>query len=318
MTPLPSDLGIVVVAYGSPALLERNLVGLGRSVPRRRIVIVDNFAGLAQREATTAVCEREGWTLLAPGLDLGFAAAVNAGVRLLRSRGCRLLLVLDPAVRIDEPALLALARDCAANPQRLISPRIVRPDGTLWFGGGTVDIRRGLALTGRASDSAAPDGWLSGACLMIHTGLWGWLDGFDESYFLQWEDVDLSWRCVAAGGSLAVREDIRVVREEDGDRSLALPSPLQVYSACRNRLAFAARHLSRRHLIRWLLLSPVYAMGVLRTGHRRGPAGSGGPLMAAAMRGTGAGAVLAIRMLTTPPTGAGSCPPVTAAKSAVR
>jgi len=318
VTPLPPDLGIVVVAYGYPDLLERNLVDIGRRMPRGRVVVVDNFSGFAQRDATTAICEREGWTLLAPGLDLGCAAAVNAGVRLLRSRGCRLLLVLDPAVHVDEPALLALAQDCAANPQRLINPRIVRPDGTLWFGGGTVDIRRGRTLTSRTADSAAPDGWLSGACLMIHAGLWDWLDGFDESYFLQWEDVDLSWRCVAAGGSLAVREDITVVHGENGGRARSPGSPVQVYSACRNRLAFAAGHLSRRHLLRWLLFSPVYALEVLRSGTRGGLAHSGGPLLAAAVRGTGAGIVLAVRMLTAPLTGTDVCPPVTVAKSTVR
>ncbi|MET1045066.1 MAG: hypothetical protein ABWX59_13220 [Microbacteriaceae bacterium] len=317
MTPLPPDLGIVVVAYGSPDLLARNLVELGRRLPHGRVVVVDNFSGLAAREATTVLCEREGWTLLAPGLDLGFAAAVNAGVRLLRSRGCRLLLMLDPAVRIDAATLVALALDCAANPQRLVSPRIVQPTGTPWFGGGTVDIRRGRTRTGSAADSAAPGGWLSAACLMIHAGLWDWLDGFDESYFLQWEDVDLSWRCVAAGGSLVVREDLTVVRTDSG-QAPAQRSPLQVYSACRNRLAFAARHLSRRHLIRWLLLSPVYAMEVLRSGTGGDAVRSGSPSLTAALRGTGAGIVLAVRMLTSPPTGTGGCLPVTAAKSAVR
>ena len=317
MTLLPPDLGIVVVAYGSRDVLARNLVDVGRLLPHGRVVVVDNFSGIAEREATTTLCEREGWTLLAPGLDLGFAAAVNAGVRLLLSRGCRLLLMLDPAVRIDEAALVAMALDCAANPQRLLSPRIVDPTGSLGFGGGTVDIRRGRTRTGSATDSAAPDGWLSAACLMIHAGLWDWLDGFDESYFLQWEDVDLSWRCVAAGGSLVVREDIRVVRTDSGQAS-AQRSPLQVYSACRNRLVFAARHLSRRHLIRWLLLSPVYAAEVLRGGTGGGATRSGGPSLAAALRGTGAGIVLAVRMLTAPPTGTGGCLPVTAAKSAVR
>ena len=95
-----TEVGIVVVTAGFPDLLEDNLGGLGRSVSSGRIVVVDNFSGLAQRDATTDLCARMGWTLLAPGLDLGFAAAVNAAVRLLRSRGCTLLLVLDPAVRI--------------------------------------------------------------------------------------------------------------------------------------------------------------------------------------------------------------------------
>jgi GT2 family glycosyltransferase len=93
---LPADLGIVVVNHGHPDLLERNLLAIGRQASAGRVVVVDNCTGLAQREATTAVCRREGWLLIAPGLDLGFAAAVNAGVRLLRSRGCHRLLILSP------------------------------------------------------------------------------------------------------------------------------------------------------------------------------------------------------------------------------
>lgn len=294
MTSLPTGLGIVVVNCGYPDLLEDNLVGLGRRLPRGRVVVVDNFSGLAQREATTTVCAREGWTLLAPGLDLGFGAAVNAGVRLLRTRGCHLLLVLDPAVRIDEPAVLALAQACDEDPQRILSPRIDLPDGSPWAGEGRVDMRRGRPLGNSATDDAAPAARISGACMMIHAGLWDWLHGFDETYFLHWEDVDLSWRCVAAGGSPAVRDDIRAVR---GGRARGGASPLQVYAACRNRLVFAARHLDRRQLLGWLLSSPGYAADVLH-----GPNGGdrrrhGGRLLAAAVRGTAAGTAPALRML---------------------
>ena len=294
-----TEVGIVVVTAGFPDLLEDNLGGLGRSVSSGRIVVVDNFSGLAQRDATTDLCARMGWTLLAPGLDLGFAAAVNAAVRLLRSRGCTLLLVLDPAVRIDELGVLALAAGCAADPQRILTPRIVGTDGSGWFGGGTVDIRRGRTQTNGDADSSAPAGWLSGACLMIHASLWDWLDGFDETYFRHWEDVDLSWRCVAAGGSLAVRDDVRVVRGAGGSRGGAGSTPLDVYASCRNRLVFAARHLGRWHLLRWLLLSPAYAVEVLRN-DGSDPARQAGPLVAAAVRGTGAGATLALRSLAAP------------------
>ncbi|WP_166787841.1 glycosyltransferase [Cryobacterium adonitolivorans] len=296
MTSLPAGLGIVVVSYGYPDLLEENLVGLGRRMPRERIVVVDNFSGLAEREATTALCAREGWTVLAPGLNLGFGAAVNAGVRMLRSRGCHLLLVLDPAVRIDEQAVLALTQACAADPQRIFSPRIDLPDGSLWFGGGTVDLRRGRPLGAAAAASAAPAGWVSGACMMIHAGLWDWVGGFDETYFLHWDDIDLSWRCAAAGGSPAVRDDVRAVRG-DGGRLCDGSSPLHVYSACRNRLVFAARHLGRRQLLGWLLFSPGYAADVLRSPNGAGRARHGGRLVAAAVRGTAAGIALALRML---------------------
>lgn len=294
MTSLPADLGVVVVSSGHRDLLEGNLLALGRRVSRGRVVVVDNFSGLAERDATTALCAREGWAVLAPGLNLGFGAAVNAGARLLRSRGCRLLLVLDPAVRIDEAAVLALAEACTADPQRIVSPRIDLPDGSPWFGGGTVDLRRGRALRTSPADSAAPAGWLSGACMMIHASLWDWLDGFDETYFLHWDDVDLSWRCAAVGGSLAVRDDIRAVRHGQAAEG---SSPLHVYSACRNRLVFVARHLGRRRFLGWLLFSPGYAADLLRSPSSADRTGHGGRLLAAAVRGTAAGTVLALRMV---------------------
>lgn len=301
-TSLPADLGIVVVNHGYPDLLERNLVGLGRGACSERVVVVDNFCGLDQREMTTALCMREGWTLLAPALDLGFAAAANAGVRLLRSRGFRRLLILSPEVRISKSGALALAEECAENPQCLLSPRIAHPDGSLWFGGGTVDVGRGLALADADADSSAPQGWLSGTCLMVHASLWEWLGGFEEDYFLCWEDIDLSWRCAAAGGAIAVRQDIVAVRSIEGvsggvEVGVEARSPLYVYFNCRNRLAFAASHLGRARILAWLLLCPVYAAEVMSAARRRDPGCGRGTLALSALRGTLSGGVLALKRL---------------------
>jgi len=298
---LPDDLGIAVVNYGSPALLERNLVALARQLPGERVVVVDNFCTLTDREATTALCTREGWTLLTPGLNLGFGAGMNAAVGLLIARGCRRLLLLNPDALIDETGVSTLAAGCAEDPQRILSARIERPDGSLWFGGGTVQVERGRTRTGDGADSSAPYGWLSGACLMIHATLWRWIGGFDERYFLYWEDVDLSWRCVAAGGSLAVRDDVAVVHSVGGSQDGSGKSTLYVYSNCRNRLVFAARHLGRGQLLRWLMLSPAYAVDVLQRGGRRHLARHAAPLLLAAARGTAAGMRAALGTLVVPP-----------------
>lgn len=297
---LPADVGIVVVNYGSPTLLEHNLVALGRQVSGEHLVVVDNFSGLAARAATMALCTREGWTILAPGLNLGFGAGMNAGVALLIARGCRRLLLLNPDALIDEAGVRTLADACAEDPQCLVSARIVRPDGSLWFGGGTVQIDRGRTRTGGGADSSAAYGWLTGACLMVHASLWQWIGGFDERYFLYWEDVDLSWRCVAAGGTLAVRHDVTVVHSVGGSQASSGKSTLYVYSNCRNRLVFAARHLGRGPLLRWLLLSPGYAAGVLQRGGRRDLARHAGPLLLAAARGTLAGLRVALPRLAAP------------------
>jgi N-acetylglucosaminyl-diphospho-decaprenol L-rhamnosyltransferase len=298
---LPADLGIVVVSHGRPDLLERNLVELGRSVRGDQVVVVDNFCGIAQRDATTALCGREGWTLLAPALDLGFAAAANAAVQVLTARGCRRLMILNPEVRISPADVLTLAEGCAADPQRILGPRL-RTEDAATFGGDP--LRTGVF--GARAAGRPPRGRPGSACLMIHAALWRWLDGFDESYFLYWEDVDLCWRAVAAGGGATVRDDVIAVR--GGNSSAAASegvSTLQVYSHCRNRLAFAVQHLGRRQLLHWLMLSPVHVGAVLRdaAGARRA---NGWPLLVAALRGTAAGVALAVgRLAALSPAGGG-------------
>jgi N-acetylglucosaminyl-diphospho-decaprenol L-rhamnosyltransferase len=283
---LPADLGIVVVNYGFPTLLEENLVALARRHRGDQVVVVDNFSGIAQRAATTALARREGWALIAPALNLGFGAGVNAGARHLITRGCQRLLLLNPDALIDEAGVRALAVGCAADPASLQCPRIERPDGTLWFGGGTLDVGTGRTRTGRGSDSSAPNGWVTGACLMVHSSMWQWLNGFDERYFLYWEDIDLSWRCTKAGGSLVVRDDVTVVHGVGGTQAGAGKSRAYVYFNIRNRMLFAASHLGRGRLLRWALFAPGYAAEVLQRGGRRDLLRSLAPLLVAALRGS--------------------------------
>jgi len=86
--------------------------------------------------------------------------------------------------------------------------------------------------------------WLSGACFAMHRDLWTTVAGFDDDYFLYWEDVDLSYRVVKAGGRLAVRQDLVAVHDVGGtqhDVTQRAKSSTYYYYSCRNRLVFAAK-----------------------------------------------------------------------------
>lgn len=152
-----------------------------------------------------------------------------------------------------------------------MAPTITGTDGGHWFAGGSVLVREGRTTTVPGTDSSAPGGWLTGACLAFGPELWQRTGGFDDRYFLYWEDVDLSWRCTAAGGQLVVRSDIRITHSIGGTQSTKgmAKSASYYYYNCRNRLLFASRHLSRRDALRWLLLTPHYARRVLLRGGRR-------------------------------------------------
>jgi N-acetylglucosaminyl-diphospho-decaprenol L-rhamnosyltransferase len=53
--------------------------------------------------------------------------------------------------------------------------------------------------TRRASDGTADVGWLSGSCVLVRRAAFDEVGGFDEGYFMYFEDVDLGFRLGRAG-----------------------------------------------------------------------------------------------------------------------
>ena len=274
---------IVVVSFGSHALLERHLASTAGTTDAT-VVVVDNLSDAAERVAVTELAARKGWHLVtAP--NRGFGAGANTGARRGIELGCDVVVLLNPDLEIDGATVDALADAVRAAPMTALSPAIVRPNGRSWFSGGTLDVRTGRTR----AHGAGPDvGWLSGACLAISTDLLTESGGFDEDYFLYWEDVDLSWRLRELGARLGVRADLHAVHEVGGTQHSSgshTKSALYYRFNCRGRLLFAAKHLDAATRRRWAATAPAFAREVVLRGGRRqllrGPA----PVVAAA-RGT--------------------------------
>lgn len=290
-------LGIVLVSFGSHELLSRNVLGADLAAVGARVVVVDNFRSAASQTAVGVLAAENGWEVRLNPANLGFGAAMNQGAARAIELGCTELLLLNPDVTISSAVVHALADQVADEPRTVVSPRIVRPDGTAWFTGGVVDVRAGRTRN-LPDGTPAHDGWLSGACLALHADLWTRVGGFDPEYFLYWEDVDLSRRCAAAGARLLVRQDLSVVHDVGGTQATEgrAKSSAYYYFNCRNRLLFAARHLPRRDVARWLLRTPGYARSVLLRGGRRQLLRSPRPVLDVT-RGSLAGARWALRRL---------------------
>jgi GT2 family glycosyltransferase len=283
-------LGVVVVSFGSHDLLERNLATIAPGVTNRRVIVVDNRSTEAERDACAAVAGRHGWTLLTPAGNLGFGTAVNLAVDRAFDEGCDRVLLLNPDVDIDATAIDALVREGERRPDTIISPRLVRPDGTTWFAGGQIDLQTGFTRTRPDQPQQGPDRWLTGACLLIDRSTWSSLGGFDDRYFLYWEDVDLTQRQLRRGGELAIVDDVVATHSVGATQQAEGKSPLYCYFNTRNRLLFAVRHLPVAARLRWLRRSPAYAWRTAMLGGRRDalrrPA-----LIWASLRGTAAGAL---------------------------
>ena len=296
---LGTRTGIVIVNYGSHDLIESNYGMLATDVQQIAVVVVvDNFTSTSEAKSIAELCTRKGWLLVLNDTNIGFGAGVNVGVARAREVGCSTFLLANPDAMILVSDIENLASRVLADPLVMISPQIVKEDGTRWFDGGSVLIEKGRTSTVEGSDSGQPHGWLSGACLMLHEQMWLQVGGFDDRYFLYWEDVDLSFRWVASGGTLKVADDIKIVHRVGGTQGGFGKSPAYVYHNCRNRLLFASIHLTRSEALRWLRGSVGYAASVVQRGGRRALLAQLGALLWAAVRGTVAGAIIIRRART--------------------
>ncbi len=152
--------------------------------------------------------------------NVGFGRGINQGLARARAP---FVLVMNPDCRLEPGAIDRLMGELASRPScAIVGPRILNPDGTeqgsargdpdmlTGFFGRSAALRRlfpALALSERnvVPSSSVPQGgslavdWLSGACVLARAAALDAVGGFDERYFLYWEDADLCRRLRIAG-----------------------------------------------------------------------------------------------------------------------
>jgi GT2 family glycosyltransferase len=269
---------VIVVNYASTALLAQNLVRLTRVADGLTVVVVDNRSTASERDAVTALAAAEGWATVLSEANLGFGLGMNAGVAKARELGAERFLLLNPDAVIDVADAARLFARVAAEPFTLVSPRVLRPDGSTWFAGADLSLADGR-MSSAAKRPQPPERrarpWLSGACLCVSAELWDAAGGFADGYFLYWEDVELSYRVLAAGGELAVAQDAVAEHAEGGtqqsgeEHESPAKSDGYYYFNIRNRLLFAARNLGTDDLVAWRRTATPVAWEILLQGGRR-------------------------------------------------
>lgn len=269
----PPRVGVVTVAYHSESVLPRFLGSIGSSTEESvALVIADNAPGDGDG-AARALAERFDARYLRLPQNPGYGAAVNAGVRALPD-DVEWVLVSNPDVEIQPHALDRLLAAAVADSRiGAVGPAIFEPSGIVYPSARALPSLRtgvGHALfanlwpanpwtrryhSGRRLESRDAD-WLSGACLLVRRSAFDRVGGFDESYFMYFEDVDLGMRLSRSGYRNLYEPSARVIHLGSHSTISEGPAMLEVHHRS------ARRYLERRY--RGPLLAPL--RWILRAG----------------------------------------------------
>lgn len=187
--------GVVVVTWNSAGTIAACLQSIPPDVP---VVVVDNASSDETLAAVRAA--RPEAEVLSLTRNVGFGAACNLGAKHLKT-GDVLLLNPDAALLSGTLERLAetLAREASLG---VVGPLITDLAGNLELSWGEDPTlltewrrrREHARVPAIATLKASRVDWVTGACCLVRRSAWEAVEGFDERFFLYFEDLDLCRR----------------------------------------------------------------------------------------------------------------------------
>lgn len=206
---------VVIINYNAGDALLRSVAAVLASDQALRLIVADNAStdGSAEKLRHRYTGE-DRLELRQNAHNLGFARAVNACARSVVEP---FLLILNPDCELAPGALAEMTKALQQDPRAaLAAPRVVDSQGRvlrgtwrafpepwkalmtasgLWRLGRWLPRWRGVeSAAGELPQETCRAEAVSGACMLVRTGLFRQLGGFDEAFGLHFEDLDLMYR----------------------------------------------------------------------------------------------------------------------------
>lgn len=258
------DVSVIVVSLDTREYLARCLDAIPRAAHgiSAETIVVDNGSTDGTQQMVTD--RFPGARLIRNARNVGFGAGNNVGARVATGRA---ILVLNSDCELEPGALTLMVRELDRDPAiGAVLCRLVNADGSLqpsvharlpsvaWLVGDVVFLS---SLRHRLYRTAALHRWLlrgairrhgishdvawgGGACLLIRRDVWDTVGGFDERFFMYWEDADLCKRISEAGYRLRYLADAVAVHHWGASTAQRPASMLS--AAYRSRVAYFEKH----------------------------------------------------------------------------
>jgi len=202
-------------------------------------------------------------------VNLGYGGGNNAGFRRVQELQAEFVIFLNNDTIVEPGFSAPLVETLRLQPLAgMVVPKIYywdRPD-LLWYAGGVVRLSTGLIchVGLRQKDSPAlnrpgPTGYATGCCFAMRCRDFEAVGGFDESFAMYAEDVDLSLRVQALGKSVQYVPSSKVWHKVSA--SLSGRPLLKLLKKSRGALRLFIKHRAWSGMVLYLLLLPLRLSG---------------------------------------------------------
>lgn len=228
-----------------------------------RILVIDNGSSDGSerflRESFSQV------DVIANGRNLGFAAGCNIGMRRALEENADYVFLINNDTLVAPSLLQELVKEGEADPRiAIVSPKIyyfVPPDA-IWWVGGTYSCWIGIAKHSdlRKRDSGKHDRvrnieWATGCAMLLRCAALRRVGLFDEQFFGNGEDLDLSLRMRQVGYLVRYVPTARLWHREGIDYRRNVGEHVRAFTLIRNLLWVMHKHA---RFYQWLTFWPVF------------------------------------------------------------
>lgn len=259
-SPQLSSVAVVTVTYNSSTIIGDFLSSVRDSEDTATPVwIVDNDS--SDWRETEKIAHSYGAHFRKLDTNLGYGGAINATVAILPAEITHVL-ISNPDLTIERNTSSLLLAALLATPQcAAAGPRVLNPDGSIYPSArNQPSLRTGLGHAlfsnfwptnpwsriyrqelATLEPTQRTVGWLSGACLLVDRAAFTKVGGFDEAFFMYFEDVELGRRFL-----------------DNGFTNLYVPDAVITHVGAHSTSGHSAAMIAAHHDSAYLFLSKRY------------------------------------------------------------
>ncbi len=242
------------------------------------ILVIDNASSDGTQDYLRSL-DLPNLRLLLNTENVGFGKACNQGIAIARELGARHITFINNDVEFGPTLIGDMATSLDGSGAAGLSPLIMlydEPD-RLWFVSGSYRWNRGMipyhdkigdpvADLGEGGDTVLPTDFATGCCLIFPVAVFDQITGFDERFFVYWEDADLSMTFKRHGLRIVTDRRLRL-RHKVSVSTGGSFSDFSIFHFNRGHMLFVRKHFGALALA--FVLPVAFAKALINVARRR-------------------------------------------------